>query len=64
LNPPNGSWGMFKIQPSVISRAFNLARLNFNHPLTSVGGIADTITLVIFNAPKSSTHKIQCGQKI
>jgi hypothetical protein len=55
---------MFKILPSVISRAFNLARLNFNHPLTSVGGIADTITLVIFNAPKSSTHKIQCGQKI
>src|SRR5262245_64586962 len=41
LNPPNGSWGMVKVQPPapVISHTSQARRLDFNHPPIAIVGI-------------------------
>ena len=47
LNPPNGSWGMVKAQPSAHSKGLNDWRLDLNHPPTAVGGIRERVSAYV-----------------
>src|SRR5262245_3910425 len=64
LNPPDGSWGIVKVQPTVREQSHlsQPGRLNFNNPPTAVGGIQQyfsSLCRLNFNNPPTAVGGIQ-----
>src|SRR5215475_14981427 len=61
-NPPNGRWGMVKVQPPIVQCFAVGGRLGFNHPPTAVGGIQEKIACwcrLGFNHPPTAVGGIR-----